>query len=241
MATFVLVHGAFIGGWAWRRVAADLPAGGHQVFTPTFTSHGERVRLARPEIGLDANIEDLVYVLRFEDLTAVVLVGWSYGGMVVAGVADRVPERIVHLVYLDSDAPRDGGGSSFPPSRTAERTARAHAYGAGWSVLLSPEFAAVLADLPTADRERTTACLTPQPLATWTQPIRLNGTGDAIPTTYVRCTVGYDPTDEDTRRQDARIRAEPGWCYRELAASHFAPLTAPQAMVDELLSIGDAP
>src|SRR5688572_12471656 len=108
MATFVLVHGGWDGGWAWRSVAKDLQAAGHEVFTPTLTGSGERVHLASPEIGLDTHIQDIVNVLRFENLSDVLLVGHSYGGMVITGVAEQMPERIDQLIYLDAFAPRDG-------------------------------------------------------------------------------------------------------------------------------------
>src|SRR5215204_7510444 len=134
MATFVLVHGAFVGGWSWRWLAPYLRGTGHEVHSPTLTGHGERAHLASPQIGLDTHIEDVVHLLHYEDLTGAILVDYSYGGMVVAGVADRVPERIGHVVYLDSDVPQDGDTSSFPPSRTAVREELARAHGDGWRV-----------------------------------------------------------------------------------------------------------
>ena len=94
MATYVLVHGGWDGGWAWRGVARALRASGDEVFTPTLTGSGERVHLASPEVGLDTHIEDVANVLRYEALREVVLVGLSYGGMVITGVAERAPERI---------------------------------------------------------------------------------------------------------------------------------------------------
>jgi pimeloyl-ACP methyl ester carboxylesterase len=97
------------------------------------TGHGERVHLAHPKVDLDTHVADVVNVLHYEDLTGVVLVGWSYGGTVVAGAADRVPERIAHVVYLDSDVPRDGD-TSVPPSQHAAREELAHAHGDGWRV-----------------------------------------------------------------------------------------------------------
>jgi pimeloyl-ACP methyl ester carboxylesterase len=234
VATFVLVHGAYLGGWCWRWVTPHLRAAGHEVRTPTLTGHGERVHLAGPQVDLETHIEDVVNVLRYEDLTGVVLVGWSYGGMVIAGAADRAPERIAHVVYLDADVPRDGD-TSVPPSRHAAREELARAHGDGWRV--PPPFGAddLPGELPAETRRWIAERLTPHLLLTWTQPIRLAGAAAALPTTYVRCTVGYDPTDEDTRRQDARIRGEPAWRYRELADSHAAPLTAPRAVADLLL------
>jgi pimeloyl-ACP methyl ester carboxylesterase len=241
MATFVLVHGAVVGGWCWRWVAPLLSEAGHEVHTPTMTGLGERVHLASPFVDLDTHISDIVNVLRYEDLTEVVLVGWSYGGMVVAGVADQVPGRIADLVYLDSDVPRDGD-TSAPPSQHATRIALARDHGDGWRV--PPEVtragSLLLSELGDARQRWISERFVPHLLKTWTQPIRLTGAGAAIPTTYIRCTVGYDPDDEDTRRQDERVRSEPDWQYRELAVSHAAPFSAPDILANALLEIATA-
>jgi pimeloyl-ACP methyl ester carboxylesterase len=235
MATFVLVHGAFVGGWCWRWVAPLLREVGHEVHTPTLTGHGERLHLASPEINLDTHIQDIVNVLEFEDLIDVVLVGWSYGGMIAAGAVDRVPERIGRVIYFDSDAPRDGD-TSAPESNHAARTELARIHGDGWRVPPPLHvFEPSLATLPVETREWITARLVPHLLRTWTEPIRLTDAGGALPTTYIRATVGYDPDDEDTQRQAARIKSEPSWTYRELAESHFAVWTAPQALAGVLL------
>ena len=108
MATMVLIHGSMHGGWCWQRVAPLLRAAGHDVYTPTLTGLGERVHLAHPDVDLDTHIRDVLGVLEFEDLHEVILVGHSYGTMVITGVADRVPERIAHLVYLDGTMAADG-------------------------------------------------------------------------------------------------------------------------------------
>src|SRR5574340_886568 len=110
MATFVLVHGGFHGGWCWKKVTPLLRAAGHEVYTPTLTGLGERVHLASPEIDLSTHIQDVVNVLEYEDLREVVLVGHSYGGMVIAGVADRAAPRVAHLVYFDALVAGDGEG-----------------------------------------------------------------------------------------------------------------------------------
>lgn len=238
MATYVLIHGAHVGGWCWRWVSPYLRAAGHDVYTPTLTGLGERVHLGSRQVNLDTHIADVVNLLNYEDLSGGVLVGWSYGGMLAAGAADRAPERIAHVVYLDSDVPRHGDTSGYPPSRNALREAQARAHGDGWRVPPTPEvMEALLGDLQGEPRHWIAERLLPHPLKTWTQPIRLTGAGDAIPTTYVRCTIGYDPTDEDTGRQDARVRSQPKWRYRELGESHFAPWTAPRAVADLLLDI----
>src|SRR2546426_10958940 len=100
MATFVLVHGGFHGGWCWRKVAPLLRAAGHEVHTPTLTGLGERAHLASPAVDLALHVQDVVNVLFYEDLRSVTLVGHSYAGMVIAGVADRCPERLAQLIYL---------------------------------------------------------------------------------------------------------------------------------------------
>jgi pimeloyl-ACP methyl ester carboxylesterase len=99
---FVLVHPAWFGGWCWKKVAPLLRARGYDVYTPTLTGLGDRAHLARPKIGLNIHIEDVANLLKYEDLSGVVLVGNSSGGMVITGVADRVPELIAHIVYLDA-------------------------------------------------------------------------------------------------------------------------------------------
>src|SRR5437867_3282753 len=108
MATFVLVHGASTGGWYWAPVRSLLRDAGHEVHTPTLTGLGERCHLLSRGIGLDTHIQDVVNALVYEDLRDVVLAGHSYSGMVVTGVADRVPERIAHLVYVDAFVPHHG-------------------------------------------------------------------------------------------------------------------------------------
>jgi pimeloyl-ACP methyl ester carboxylesterase len=238
MATFVLVQGAFVGGWCWRWVTPHLSVAGHQVYAPTLTGLGERVHLASPNVDLNTHIVDIVNVLHYEDLTDVILVGWSYGGMIVAGAADRVPERVAHVVYLDSDVPRDGD-RSVPPSGHAALGAMARAHGDGW--FLPPAVTRVesllLSDLPDEQRRWIAARFAPHPLQTWTQPIHLTGAAATIPTTYIRCIVGHDPTDEDTRPQDDRIHSEPTWRYRELHETHATPFTAPRAVAELLLEV----
>jgi pimeloyl-ACP methyl ester carboxylesterase len=108
MSIYLLVHGGFYGGWAWRQVAKILRGAGHEVFTPTLTGLGERAHLANPQIGLDTHIQDIVGVLECEDLWQVILVGHSYSSMVITGVAERMPQRLSCLVYIDTVIPKDG-------------------------------------------------------------------------------------------------------------------------------------
>ena len=142
MATFVLVHGAWGGGWVWKKIVPLLRAAGHDVHATTATGLGDRVHLAGPAVNLDTHISDVVSVLGFEDLTEVTLVGWSYGGMIITGVAERVPERLARLVYLDALVPADGQDSfdaelSSEEVRAADRAA-ADAAGRPGFALVGP-------------------------------------------------------------------------------------------------------
>ncbi|QIG80754.1 alpha/beta fold hydrolase [Stakelama tenebrarum] len=108
MATYVLVHGGGHGGWCYKPVARLLRRAGHDVYTPTMTGEGERAHLLSAHVGLDMQITDIVNVLQYEDLRDVILVGHSYGGMIITGVADRIADRVGHLVYLDAAWPKNG-------------------------------------------------------------------------------------------------------------------------------------
>src|SRR5579859_7061683 len=136
MATFVIVHGAWGGAWSWNKfVVPMLRAAGQTVHPVTLTGLGERSHLASPEVSLDTHIQDVCNVLFYEDLTDVLLVGHSYGGNVITGVADRVPERLQQLVYLDAATPADGQSSadSFP-GRREQLEEQARQSGAGWQI-----------------------------------------------------------------------------------------------------------
>ena len=129
MATFVLVHGAWAGSLIWRPVARALRKAGHEVYTPTLTGIGERRHLLNREIDLGTHTQDVLHVIDYEDLADIVLVGHSYGGMVVTSVADAIPEKIASLVYLDAFLPEDGQSlfGMLPPDRP-----RATAPGEEW-------------------------------------------------------------------------------------------------------------
>jgi pimeloyl-ACP methyl ester carboxylesterase len=140
MATFVLVHGSWVGGWSWQRVTPHLRAAGHVVVTPTLTGLGERSHLLTRDVGLDTHIQDIVNVLEFEDLHEVVLLGHSDGGMVITGVAERVPHRLASLIYLDAWFPIDEDrsmaelGARYMPGFLEPIEARAQTDGQGWMI-----------------------------------------------------------------------------------------------------------
>ena len=237
---FVLVHGGWHGGWCWRDVGRLLRASGHEVFAPTLTGLGERVHLLEPGIGLDTHVRDVVGVLDFEDLNGVVLVGHSYGGMVISGVAEHAAERVSRLVFLDAFVPEDGQSlfDLLRPERRDLYRQGALERGEGWRVSAPPPQALGITDEPRARwlAER----LTPQPLRTFEQPVRLASPAAAsLPRTYVHCTKG--PLAPSFVPFATRYKYEPGWRYRELATGHDAMLTVPEELAEELLLVGDSP
>jgi pimeloyl-ACP methyl ester carboxylesterase len=221
MASFVLVHGAWHGGWCWVRVARLLRDAAHDVYTPTLTGLGERAHLARPEIDLDTHVQDVLGVLESEELRNVILVGHSYAGMVISGVAARAANRLGHLVYLDAFVP-DSGKSLLdyagPRAETMRESARTQ--GEGWRIPpLAPERFGVSSQ---RDREWLVRRLVPQPLATFEQPLAASG-GDKLKRVYVYCSSpAMGPFDHFAER----VREDRKWQYHELKTGHDAMLTA---------------
>jgi pimeloyl-ACP methyl ester carboxylesterase len=243
MATFVLVHGAWGGGWIWKKMIPVLRAAGHEVYATTATGLGDRVHLAGPAVDLDTHIADVVNVLEFEELTDVTLVGWSYGGMIITGVAERVPERLAQLVYLDALVPADGedgydAEGSSQEVRGADRAA-AEAAGMPGFLVVDPYVEWLRSLMPDpADQAWVFAKLMPQPLATYAQPIRLrNPAAAAVRRAFVFCTEGKDVEWDVFRDIAARLREAPGWRHRELADNHLAPINAPHVTAEVLLSL----
>ena len=240
MAVFVVAHGAWTGGWFWSKLRPLLQAGGHAVFTPTYTGVGERAHLAHPGIDLDHHINDLLQLLQFEDLTDVVLIGHSYGGMVATGVADRAPERIAQLVYIDAFVPRDGDSAlSLVPAEQRQRmqdaTAATTAAGDGWRLPPNP----MPPDTPAADVAWAVPRRLPQPIKTFTQPIVLTGAVDRLPRSYVYCS-RFGPGD-GFRPFAERAQREPGWRYVELDASHNPQVTMPETLARLLIDLATTP
>ncbi len=222
-----------------------LRAAGHDVYATTATGLGDRVHLATPSIDLDTHITDVVNVLEFEELTEVTLVGWSYGGMIITGVADRVPGRLAQLVYLDASVPADGEnmydtfGASAEEDRARDRAMAEAAGSPGFLPVPSGDSADWIRSITPdpADQAWFFSKAVPHPIATYTQPIRLgNPAAAVVPRAFILCTEGKDPTDGFLRTA-ARLRSEPGWRYRELADTHLAPVNVPQATAEVLLSL----
>ncbi len=236
MTTFVLVHGAFHGGWCWSRVARRLRARGHDVLTPTQTGLGERRHLLSGAITLDTFVEDVCAVLEAEELHDAVLVGHSFGGISITGAADRMPERVRRLVFLDSRILEAGQSmQDADPQRSGAWRRMAEEEGA----ISIPPPPATYFDLPDpADVAWVERRMTPHPLGTFTSPLHLSDprVGRGLPCTYVACTDPVYPWLEPCRRW---ARGRPGWSWAEVATGHDAMVSAPDALATLLLE-GDA-
>lgn len=236
MATFVVVHGAWSGAHAWRWVRPLMRAAGHEIFTPSLTGLGERSHQADPGTDLDTHIRDVVAVLHYEDLRDVVLVGHSYGGMVITGVADRMSERLAQLVYLDADVPLNGQSEFdlLPPEESAEYEAAARSRGDGWRI--PPPFPDRMPPETPAAVAWAVERMSPQPLRTLTQALRLTRTeGVGLPRTYVLCSEGKE--GQPVPGYVERVSKDPGWRVIVLDAGHSAHVTAPDALADTLIEV----
>jgi pimeloyl-ACP methyl ester carboxylesterase len=229
--TFVLVHGAWHGGWCWSRVASILRGRGHIVLTPTQTGVGERSHLLSRSIDLDVSVADIVNVLQWEDLKDVVLIGHSFGGHATSGTADRVPERISQLVYLDAWILENGQTPFSQLSKAAVQacTKAAKESSDGLSLPVPPATAFGITDASQAAWVE--SGMTPQPFATYTSPLKLkNQVGNGLPTSYIVCANPiYEPAEPS--RNWARAH---GWTMSEIAAGHAAMVMAPGVLADLL-------
>jgi pimeloyl-ACP methyl ester carboxylesterase len=234
MSEFVLVHGSYHGGWVWEAVAADLRDAGYEVHAPTMTGLGERSHLIAPYIGLSVHIEDIVRTLECRDLTDVVLVGHSYGGLVITGVAEACAERLVRLVYLDGFVPEDGESAwDIAPDAQEAWEARMAATGTEWLVL-PPDPADKYGETGSlADWHREQ--LTPMSMWTHEEPIRLPENRAAeLPRSYIEC------TEYRTFRHMGEKARDGEFDYHRLETHHNPILYMPELVSERLLSIVDS-
>src|SRR5215207_403152 len=250
--TFVLVHGGNAGAWIWRDLIRLLRTAGHDVYATTATGLGDRAHLATAEIDLDVYITDVVNLLEYEDLHDVTLVGWSFGGMTITGVAERVPERLAQVVYLDGSLPADGQNAydaDFPTAEAANADVVAMARDGvaagmtGFRVVtpgVEEWIRGSLKDPAVADWVLSKAV--PQPLLTYLQPVRLgNPAAAALRRVFILCTADKDleanPQTDALVLAAERARSNPNWRVVELADNHLAPINNPQATAEALLSL----
>jgi pimeloyl-ACP methyl ester carboxylesterase len=223
MSTFVLVHGAWHGGWCWARVVERLRKRGHVVFAPSLSGLAEHGHRVSPDIGHGDHIEDVTRVIEWNDLSGVVLVGHSYGGLVVTGVAaGRARERLRHLVVLDGSTPKSGE-CMLDIARAPVRDSFLTAMKGGLMAL--PDMGAMGLFDP-ADVAWVQPRLTPHPAKTFQEPLiyderKLGG----LPKTFIRC-LGADGTRSMSISAE-RCRGSADWTYRELKTGHDAMVTMP--------------
>jgi len=210
--TYVIVHGAWAGGWEHKKLAEALQADGHTVHRVTLTGQGDRSHLASPDVGLSVHIQDVVNFIEWEDLHDIILVGHSYGGMVITGVADRVPDRIKHIIYLDAFLPEDGESvyTSMGPDAQSRRMPAVNGF-----ISLGDQTG------------KPVPHIVPQSEKTFTEPVKLEhqDKARALPTTYILTVdAGKTPESDMFFRYYERAKAR-GWKTQIMEGSHVVHLT----------------
>lgn len=234
--TYVLVHGGFHGGWCWKHVAEHLRTAGHRVFTPTQTGLGERAHLLNADVGIETFVQDIVGVVEAEELSDVILVGHSFGGIAVSGTADRLRERIRHVVYLDALIPEMDKSvfDQIPKDVVAARLKLVQEHN-GVQVFLPFKPEAFGVTEPAA-AQWLARRMTPHPAKTYSDVIQLDRpAAEGLRRTYVRCTDPMYGAVEDSAR---RARSSAGWNYVEIPTGHDAMVTAPAKLASLLLGVG---
>jgi pimeloyl-ACP methyl ester carboxylesterase len=230
-ATFLVCHGAWSAGWAWKKMHPLMAAAGHRLVTPTYTGLGERAHLASPSIDLETHIQDILNVIHYEGLRDIVLVGHSYGGMVATGVADRKRDRVAQLIYLDAFVPEDGQSLWDLNEPGRQRDLELAKAGDGWRVPPMPP----PPDTAPVDLEWLAERRVAMPIKCFEKKLRLQGGKLSLPRRYIYATriAPADTFGQFTKR----ARGEAGWRYHEIDASHSPNVTAPEALMSLLQKI----
>jgi len=234
--TFLLVHGAWHGAWCWKKLTPFLEEAGHRVLTCTQTGLAERSHLLSPSITLDTFVQDVVNLIRWEDLNNIILVGHSFGGNAISGAADQVPHAIRHLVYLDALVLKNGQSpfSVVPVEVADHRRQLARESSGGLSIPVPDASAFGVHD--ELDKAWIHAKLTPHPLSVYEDTLKLSSEpGNGLPATYIAVKPDYLPTTSS--RAYAKTRKD--WNYIEMEAGHDAMVTSPKALAKILLDLVD--
>lgn len=230
MTKFVLVPGAWLGGWAWKKVVNVLEENGHKVYTVTLTGMGERVHLASKDVGIETAIQDVLNMIRYNDLHDIVLVGHSFAGKVVAAVADRVPERVRLLLYLDAFRPgkvRTPQGA-FDPSEFGPPPPGSSAIPFTEGVLDM-----IGKDVKGPDRKWMLSMGTPWPLKLANEPVTLSEKFDTVKSAYIFCTDSGDPVDEIIAGKWGKLEGP----YKVIESGHYPMITKPDELVKAMLAL----
>jgi pimeloyl-ACP methyl ester carboxylesterase len=236
VTTFVLVHGAWSGAHGFRKVRSLLREAGHEVFTPSLTGIGERAHLTGPQVRLTTHVTDVVNTIRYEDLDDIVLLGFSYGGFVITGALEHVGGRVRHLVYLDAFVPGNGesldvladgrfaGGADWMPT----------GFGRDWLIPPIPREYNTPAETAWENERRT-----PQPLGSFTEPVRLERPLEEYPFTRTYIKASAEPRPSPMWVAADRAAASPAWRYREIGTTHMIASNRPHDLVRLLLELED--
>ena len=231
MLNYVLIPGAWLGGWIWRDVKPFIAEKGHKVFPITLTGMGERVHLASPDIGMEIAIQDVLNVVRFNDLDKIVLVGHSFAGKVAAAVADRIPEKIRQVVYLDSFRP----DNTTEPQGSFDLEAEFGPIPKGsFTVAFSETILNNIGkDVIGKSRRWMLDKCTPWPVKLATDSIKLNRSPNLIRTAYIFCTLSGDPVDEIIQGKWGKLEGP----YRTTETGHYPMVTKPGELAKHLLEL----
>ncbi|MFI7000407.1 alpha/beta hydrolase [Nocardia sp. NPDC050175] len=240
MSTFLLVHGAWHSGRCWERVVPLLESKGHRVLAPSLTGYGDKAHLLGPEVGLDTHVDDIVTLINEEDLSEVVLVGHSYAGLVISSVANQIPDRIGHLVYLDAMVPMDGETAVDVQPISQHLIDLAANSDTGWRVPPLPERPppfGLFGVTDPADMAWLRTMLSDQPVRCLQQPAHLdNPATTAIPRTHIHC-VGATPPGITRRPVPAlQPNGSPSQIW-ELPTGHDCMITMPTELSELLLEV----
>jgi len=230
MATFVLVPGAWMGGWAWKKVAPLLEAKGSEAYAVTLTGMAERVHLSSNDVGMETAVQDVLNVIKYGELDDVVLVGHSFAGKVVAAVADRAPEKVKQILYVDAYRPSKNlrtPQGSFPDEFPV----------VGWGIPFPEKILdAVGKDLRGADRRWMLSMVTPLPQRLFKDPITLSARFDSVKSSYVFCTGGGDPVEEILAGKWGKLEGP----HKVIDSGHWPMISKPEELAKDLLSLARA-
>lgn len=229
--TFLLCHGAWSGGWSWKKMHPLMAKAGHRLIAPTYTGLGERSHLANTSIDLNTHIQDILNVIKYEDLSDLVLLGHSYGGMVATGVADCARNRITQMIYLDAFVPGDGQSLFDLNEPGREPMRKAAAASDGYRIPPNPP----PSDTPQADLDWLNARRVNMPIKCFETSVRLENGEPRMPRSYIYC--ARTPPGDVFGQFARRAKNEAGWRYFELDASHAPNVTAPEALMKVLETI----
>jgi pimeloyl-ACP methyl ester carboxylesterase len=231
MTTFVLVPGAWLGAWSWKRTVPHLEKSGNSAFPVTLTGMGERVHLASKDVGMETAIQDVLNVIKYNDLEDFVLVGHSFAGKVAAAVADRAPEKVKLLLYVDAFRPdkvRTPQGG-FDPTKEFGPLPQG-----GYGVPLTEQIVETIGkDVKGADREWMLSKATPWPVKLATDPITLSAKFDSIKSAYIFCTLAGDPVEDIVAGKWGKLEGP----HRLIETGHWPMITKPEELARDMTAL----